>query len=163
MIWQGIEVVSAKLFISYNGSNTAKDFKVRQNTKVRNGKSDQGGGKIWSDSSGDDQSWSGGSRGSGESWPNQLSLLSHKVDPSCSKTLPFRDYILTSIYYNLIHLELCKKKILTTPTLRKVDGRPPWRRHPKLQGSNSVKVSQRDNRTALVKIVLFLVSAFRWY
>ena len=29
------------MFISYNGSNTAKDFKVRQNTKVRNGKSDQ--------------------------------------------------------------------------------------------------------------------------
>lgn len=31
---QGTEVVSAKLFISYMGTNTAKDFKVRKKTEL---------------------------------------------------------------------------------------------------------------------------------
>ena len=68
---QGIEVVSAKLFISYTGTNTAKDFKVGKKPE-----------SLWRRfSAGDDQSRFGGGGRPGEPRPNQLSLLPDQVWP----------------------------------------------------------------------------------
>ena len=75
-------MVSAKLFISYMGTNTAKDFKVRKKTTF-----------IKLSSSGDDQPWFGGGGWAGKPWTDQLSLLSHQVKQLTAKTVDSKTLI----------------------------------------------------------------------